>query len=88
MSIGQHRHLVSLDVPNGSSGVLLLTPATWYCAVVSEGAGQASLIGRFHPGITTATRVHFKNRIFHVDAIVNREERDVERVLTCREVFE
>ena len=88
MTIGNSRHLVTLDVPNGNDGYLPLDPATWYCASISEGSGQATLVGRYHPGITTATRVHFKGRVFHVASIVNREERDIELVLTCREVFD
>jgi hypothetical protein len=88
MNSGALRHVVTLDVPNGTNGYLPLNPASWYCAALSEGSGQATLIGRFHPGITTATRVHFKGRVYHVDSIVNREERDVELVLTCHEVFE
>jgi Phage head-tail joining protein len=88
MKTGTLRHLVTLDVPNGNNSYLPLDPATWYCATLSEGSGQATLIGRFHPGITTATRVHFKGRVYHVDSIVNREERDVELVLSCREVFD
>jgi hypothetical protein len=88
MSLGQREHQVTLDTPNGSNGYLPLNPATWWCAHLGEGSGQATLIGEYHPGITTATRVHFKGRVYHVDSIVNREERDVELVLTCREVFE
>jgi Phage head-tail joining protein len=88
MSVGTQRHLVTLDVPNGTSGYLPLNPATWYCAVLSEGSGLASFIGRYHPGITTATRVHFKGRVYHVDSIVNREEKDLELVLSGREVFD
>jgi Phage head-tail joining protein len=88
MSIGQAIHLVTLDVPNGSNGFVPLTPPDWWCASVGEGSGNATLIGRYHPGITTATRVHFKGRTFHVDAIVNREDRDRELVLSCREVFD
>ena len=33
---GSYRHLVTLDVPNGSSGYLPLDPATWYCAVLER----------------------------------------------------
>ena len=84
-----HRHLVTLDVPNGSGGYLLLDPATWYCAVLDEGNGTTRFIGPFHPGLTTPNaRVHFKGRIFHVDASVNREQRDIELELVGREVFD
>lgn len=88
MNTGSLRHLVTLDVPNGSEGYLPLDPATWACAVTNQSAGVATLIGRFHPGITTATRVHLKGRIFHVNAILNRDERDVELALDCREVYD
>lgn len=89
MTLQFHRHLVTLDVPNGSGGYLPLGPATWYCAVLDEGAGTTRFIGYFHPGLTTpGARVHFKGRIFHVDAAVNREQRDIELELTCREVFD
>lgn len=81
--------LVTLDTPNGSSGYVPLDPDSWWCASSSQGSDQAMLLtGRYHPGINTATRVHFPNgRIFHVDSVINRDERDTELVLTCREVF-
>ena len=89
MNTGALRHLVTLDVPNGSAGYLPLNPATWACAVVADaGAGAVLLVGRYHPGITTATRVHLKGRRFHVDEVRNREERNVELALTCHEVFD
>ena len=89
MTIGTYRHLVTLDVPNGSSGYLPLNPATWYCAVLNEGTGTTTFRGRFHPGLTTPNaRVHFEGRIFHIDAVVNREERDVELDVIGREVFD
>jgi hypothetical protein len=88
MNTGALRQLVTLDVPNGSSGYLPLDPPTWYCAHHGEAAGVATLVGRYHPGITTTTRVHFKTRTYHVVSIVNREERDAELVLSCTEVFD
>jgi len=89
MNTGALRHLVTLDVPDGATGTYTpLDPADWYCAFLSETAGQATLLGRYHPGITTATRVHFKARTYHVVSIVNREERDAELVLACSEVFD
>ena len=89
MNTGALRHLVTLDTPNGSNGYTPLTPPDWWCAQNSLGPDLGVLLtGRFHPGINTATRVHFGNgRIFQVDSVVNREERDVELVLACREVF-
>jgi len=59
----------------------------WWCAI-QESTGQTTMTGRFHPGITTATRIHHKGRIYHVDTIANRDDRDVELTLTCREVFD
>jgi hypothetical protein len=90
MNTGALRSLVTLDTPNGANGYLPLDPPTWPCAQASQGTGQAMLLtGRFHPGINTATRVHFADgRIFHVDSVINRDERDVELVVACREVFE
>lgn len=88
MNTGALRHLVTLDVPNGSNGYLPLDPADWRCASLGEPSGTATFVGRFHPGITTATRIHFKGRTFHVDTITVREDRDRELILNCREVFE
>jgi hypothetical protein len=88
MNTGALRHLVTLDVPNGATGTYTpLDPPTWWCAYLSETAGEATLIGRFHPGITTATRVHVKGRTFHVESVINREERDAELVVSISEVF-
>jgi head-tail adaptor len=84
MNPGALRHLVTLvhEATNAP-----LDPPTWYCAV-QELTGQTTMTGRYHPGITTATRVHHKGRIFHVDTIANRDDRDLELTLTCREVFD
>ena len=88
MNTGALRLLVTLDTPNGSEGYLPLDPPTWWCAAVPQGLDQAVLLmGRFHPGINTATRVTYPNgRVFHVDSVVNRDERDVELLVSCREV--
>jgi Phage head-tail joining protein len=89
MNTGALRHHVTLDVPDGATGGYLpLSPPDWWCAQQTEAMGQAILIGRFHPGITTATRVHFRGKTYHVDSIINREERDAELVLSVREVFD
>ena len=88
MNAGALRHLVTLDVPNGSNGYLPLNPASWWCASIGEASGTATFVGRYHPGITTATRVHFQGRTFHVDTVLNRQDRNAELVLSCREVFE
>jgi hypothetical protein len=89
MNTGALRLLVTLDTPNGANGYLPLDPPSWWCAPVSQGSDQATLlVGRFHPGINTKTRVTYPNgQIFHVDSVINREQRDVELLVTCREVF-
>lgn len=89
MALQIYRHLVTLDVPNGSSGYLPLDPATWYAAVIDEGTGIVTFEGRFHPGLTTPNaRIHFKGRRFHIDAVNNRDGRDVELIVTAHEVFD
>jgi hypothetical protein len=89
MNTGALRHHVTLDVPNGATGTYTpLSPPDWWCTQQTEAMGQAILIGRFHPGITTATRVHFKMKTYHVESIINREERDAELVVSVREVFD
>lgn len=88
MNSGLLRHRATLDLP-ASDGVTPLVPPDWWCGMVgTAGEGTLLLVGRFHPGITTATRVHLKGRTYHVDAILNLEERDVELQLTCHEVFD
>jgi hypothetical protein len=88
MNTGALRQLVTLDRPIGT-GYQPLDPPTWWCAAVGDVTTTTiSLVGRFHPGITTATRVHLKGHVYHVDTLFNREERDVELVLTCHEVFD
>jgi hypothetical protein len=84
MNTGALRHRVTLTTGDDA---VPLSPPDWWCAYLSETAGMATLVGRYHPGITTATRVHFKDRVYHVTAIVNRQERDAELVLNCSEVF-
>jgi hypothetical protein len=89
MNSGALRHLVTLDQPDGYGSSTPLDPPDWYCAVIAEGgAGGTVLVGRYHPGISTRTRVHLKGRIYHVDEVRNRDERDVELVLTAHEVFD
>jgi Phage head-tail joining protein len=86
--IGQFRHRVTLDVPAGEDGYTPLNPPDWDCALQQDTMNQTTFVGRYHPGITTATRVHHQGRIFHVDAVHNREGRDIQLVVTCREVFD
>jgi len=84
MNPGALRHHVTLytDATNTP-----LVPPDWWCAV-QELTGQTTMNGRFHPGITTATRIHHKGRIFHVESIANRDDADVEITLICTEVFD
>jgi len=84
MSRGSRRHLVTLYGPDA---VTPLEPPDWWCAV-QEATGLTLITGDYHPGITTATRLHHKGRIYQVEALANRDDRDVELTLTCREVFD
>lgn len=77
-----------------------LDPPTWDCSIVPATAreletvaagtviAQASHVirGRFHPGITTESRLTFEGRVFNVVSVVNRDERDIETDLVCIEV--
>jgi len=84
MNTGARRHRVTLTTGDDA---VPLSPPDWWCAYLSETAGMATLIGPYHAGISTATRVHFKDRVFHVVSLINREERDRELVVNCSEVF-
>jgi hypothetical protein len=84
MNTGALRHRVTLTTGDDA---VPLSPPDWWCAHLGEGTGETTLIGRYHPEITTATRVHFKDRVYHVVSIINREERNAELVLSCTEVF-
>jgi head-tail adaptor len=88
MNTGAKRDQATLDVPAGPGSFTALDPAEWWCAARTEGPGQVQLRGAYHPGITTATRVHFKGRIYHVTSFDNRDERDIELILHCTEVFD
>jgi SPP1 family predicted phage head-tail adaptor len=43
---------------------------------------------RFHPQITTETRLTYGTRVFSVTGIQNTDESDIELVLTCQEVVQ
>jgi len=87
MGIGAYRHVVTLDDPAGP-----LDPPEWACAIqsagaqVGEGIVAQQLRGRFHPGITLETRVHFGPRTFQVQSVTDVEERQIELILLCAEV--
>lgn len=44
--------------------------------------------GRFHPGVTTQTRIVFGTRTFSVTGVANPEERSIEMILTAVEVVQ
>ncbi len=89
--------------PDGgfTEGWLPLDPTVWACSIApatardleSIGAGsvlaQATHIvkGRYHPGITTQTRVSFEGRVLNVVYVANRDERDMESDVVCVEVI-
>jgi len=89
------------DPDGGFSEVFTpLVPATWDCSIQQPGArtleaiGAGSVVsqathvlkGRYHPGITTQTRVTFEGRILSVLFVANRDERGIETDLVCAEV--
>lgn len=79
-----------------------LDPPTWDCAIepptarvrAMEGSGGGSVIaqathlltGRYHPGITTQTRITFKGRTFNALHVINVDERDTHTELLAAEV--
>jgi head-tail adaptor len=79
-----------------------LDPATWDCSIAPATARDLETIGggtvlaqathtvrgRFHPGITTETRLTFDGRTLNVVALANRDERRIELDLICAEVIE
>lgn len=42
---------------------------------------------RYHDGLKPSWRVKFGNRYFAIESIINREEKDVQLDLLCREVL-
>jgi len=77
-----------------------LDPATWDCAIQQasvrslESIGAGSVVaqathlvrGRYHPGITTQTRITFHGRVLNVLYVANRDERNLETDCVCAEV--
>jgi SPP1 family predicted phage head-tail adaptor len=41
---------------------------------------------RYHPAITTKTRLRFGSRVFAVTGVQNQDERNLELKLTCEEI--
>jgi len=85
MGIGEYRHLVALEAP--------AEPETWACSVSSASTsvvdGQVGyfLRGRYHPGITTETKVLFEGRTLQVQAITDVDERHVSLQVFAVEVI-
>jgi len=88
MAIGTYTQIVSLDETDGAGGVKPLDPPTWYCAPIAEGGGLLTLVGHYHAGLTTAARVHFHGRTFHVDGVLHRNAKAFQTQITCKEVFD
>lgn len=44
------------------------------------------ITGPYHPQVTTQTRILFNGRQFSVTGVSNREERNVDMTLVCKEV--
>jgi head-tail adaptor len=78
-----------------------LIPPEWDCSIQQasartlESIGAGSVLaqathlvrGRFHPGITTQTRLAVGGgRVFSVLYVANRDERNIETDLVCAEV--
>lgn len=43
---------------------------------------------RYRTGIKPDTRVLFQNRVFEILAVINKDERNIELVLMCKEVLD
>jgi head-tail adaptor len=77
-----------------------LDPPEWDCSIQQasartlEALGAGSLVaqathlvrGRYHPGITTQTRITFGARALNVLYVANRDERNIETDLVCSEL--
>jgi SPP1 family predicted phage head-tail adaptor len=78
-----------------------LVPPTWTVSIeraaatdlerIAAGAVVASashlIEGPYHAQVTTKTRVLFNGRTFHVTAVINPGERNVDLKLACEEVI-
>ncbi len=77
-----------------------LDPTVWACSIQQasartlEALGAGSVVsqathlvrGRYHPGITTHTRLTFDGRTLSVIYVANRDARSIETDLVCAEV--
>lgn len=78
-----------------------LDPAEWFCSIqaaapqvierLTAGPIQATAThlvrGRYHPGMTTETRILFEGRTLQVQSVTDIEERHIELVIICAEVI-
>lgn len=79
-----------------------LDPATWYVSITPATARDLErtphgttistathiVQGRFHPGVTTQTRMLFDSRTFSINGVANREERGIFMDLIAVEVVQ
>jgi head-tail adaptor len=78
-----------------------LDPATWHCSIAAAsardlervGGGQVSstashvIRGRYHPGLTEHGRIQFGSRVFEVESVHDRDERQLEIEVIARELL-
>lgn len=76
-----------------------LVPATWHCSIaaatardlerVAGGVVSATathiLRGRYHAQLTSAARITFGDRVFDVESVHDRDERQLELEVVARE---
>jgi len=74
-----------------------LTPPTWKVRIRPATARDAEKVtagtvithvshivhGRFHPGVSTRSRMHFKGHTYQVTSVINLDERDREMELVA-----
>lgn len=46
---------------------------------------QVAFYIRYYPNITTKMRINWNSRIFNIESVINRDERNIELQLVCRE---
>jgi SPP1 family predicted phage head-tail adaptor len=52
-----------------------------------KAAASHLITTRYRPGLDTSMRVLFGTRVFNIESIVNKDERDRELVLVCQEAL-
>jgi head-tail adaptor len=89
MNIGLSRHRVTVTDLNPAVAIV---PAEWDCAIqaaagqVIDGLAAFFVRGRYHPGITLESQLHFEGRTLQVQSVTDVDERHAELVLMCVEV--